>query len=653
MVFAHQRLSSWIISTPWQLDVDEQIRLHADHVSAEKLEEDENALSSGSLTVSGHHIGADDRDFPPPAFPLEVLRLSAWPILTDTVLPTEQLVFRHDGQVIEIRDDIFFGEEAEDEDEDVSEGVPSVRDLELHPDLEEDGALAEFEHPAARWRLLHTMSTSHSREEVWNAYYVFSLLPHDPKMPEALSSIPVPHLRRICRLLASGPEPRTRTQFLRLLSVSSALHREGGQVRLWQWNALINLAGQGWRRTRLENFTTAIGLYGDMVHGKAPGTMFFSVDNDALEAREEEGTREDRTGRRARRIKPDIVTHSMLLDIAARTGSQQFMAQAAGMLEQSGLRPNVVSHTSMLGYFTRKRDLAGVRATLLKMRQQGIELNVVALNACIWAYAYNGRVDIAEGIYRVMRHRIVPETEDADEPSEGVDEDELEFEHELADEYGEEREESLDAVIEYLEQRESIVISSRIVPDKITYHTLMQGYAYHGDLVRCLRVFSEMLSTPNLEAAANRYGRRPRESYTATVSAFRSIFLGFSRHARSPPPTTPVSPQLARLPKYQVYPTLDPGAWSLENFDQLFDSFLDLPESVQVQEHLIWWVVMGCGRVTGNDAAKMVSVIERMERRYGKVRGTRLMELCADIYRAACGDGDGSDAYNNTSDGAK
>ncbi|ETW84458.1 hypothetical protein HETIRDRAFT_47433 [Heterobasidion irregulare TC 32-1] len=469
------------------------------------------------------------------------------------------------------------------------------------------------------------MSTSHSREEVWNAYYVFSLLPHDPKIPEALSSIPVPHLRRICRLLASGPEPRTRIQFLRLLSVSSALHREGGQVRLWQWNALINLAGQGWRRTRLENFTTAIGLYGDMVHGKAPGTMFFSVDNDALEAREEEGAREDRTGPRARRIKPDIVTHSMLLDIAARTGSQQFMAQAAGMLEQSGLRPNVVSHTSMLGYFTRKRDLAGVRATLLKMRQQGIELNVVALNACIWAYAYNGRMDIAEGIYRVMRHRV----------------------------YGEEREESLDAVIEYLEQRESIVISSRIVPDKITYHTLMQGYAYHGDLVRCLRVFSEMLSTPNLEAAANRYGRRPREPYTATVSAFRSIFLGFSRHARSPLPTTPVSPQLARLPRYQVYPTLDPGAWSLENFDQLFDSFLELPESVRVQEHLMWWVVMGCGRVSGNDAAKMVSVIERMERRYGKVRGTRLTELCADIYRAGCGDGDGGDTLNNTSDGAK
>ena len=52
--------------------------------------------------------------------------------------------------------------------------------------------------------------------------------------------------------LISRVHPRTRLNFIRLLSILSTIRRIGGQLQLWEWNTLIDFAGKGFRKFRAE-----------------------------------------------------------------------------------------------------------------------------------------------------------------------------------------------------------------------------------------------------------------------------------------------------------------------------------------------------------------------------------------------------------------
>ncbi|OBZ76535.1 hypothetical protein A0H81_04026 [Grifola frondosa] len=297
------------------------------------------------------------------------------------------------------------------------------------PGTTADGA-SVLDKPLDRRSLHEIIATTNSSAEAWDAYEMLLSLPRDG----AGAGLPIPfrYMHRLAHLLVAT-KPRTRALFLRLLSVLSHLHQWGGRVRLWQWNALIDCAGKGWRKTRVEDFKSALDVYHDMISRSAPGSAFseneFAQSSDGQSA----------VGEFA---EPDIFTYTTLVNIAGRTLNQATLRHATTMLNASGLSPNRITHLSLIRYFTRARQLSGVRATLSKMKEQGFEIGLDGFNACIWAYGRNGRLEVASTIYRVLRHNLLPETNTG--------------------------EDDINAAIEYLYASEDITIPETLTPNAVT-----------------------------------------------------------------------------------------------------------------------------------------------------------------------------------------
>jgi hypothetical protein len=117
----------------------------------------------------------------------------------------------------------------------------------------------------------------------------------------------------------------------------------------------------------------------------------------------------------------------------------------------------------------------------------------------------------------------------------------------------------------------------------------------------------DMLSSQNMESLPSR--ERP-QNYVPTVAAFRTIFLGFTRHGK--PPSSKRS-------------TLQPeSAWTLENLYALFKAFLQLPSDVRVSERVIYWILIAFGKTSGYDARKLRNVWAKLEARFGGGWGGRL-----------------------------
>jgi hypothetical protein len=222
-------------------------------------------------------------------------------------------------------------------------------------------------------------------------------------------------------------------------------------------------------------------------------------------------------------------------------------------------------------------------------------LTQVSFNAVLWAFAYNGRLDIARAMYRVVRMRAI----------EGCP--------------GEEMEE-LEELESVLAEREMIVIARDVVPDVATYHTLIQAHAYQGDLRACLETLTDMLSAP-LAALLDREGKgtgqRQRTQFTASLAAFRAIFLGFSRHGLvlSDPPTSTTTSFNEDKDKEQE------PQWTLPTLEALFDRFLDLPHDTPLREPTLFWLVSAFVRTSGGSSLDtsllLRSVFERVEARFG------------------------------------
>jgi pentatricopeptide repeat protein len=403
--------------------------------------------------------------------------------------------------------------------------------------------------------LLRTMSSTSSPEEAWEAYRA---LLSSANLADSNLRIPYAHLHHLAHLLASS-KPRTRTLFLRLLSVLSYIHKAGGDPHLWEWNALIDCAGKGWRKARPEDFTNALDIFNDMVARK-------SNKGDTL---------------RGADVEPDIVTYTTLLNIASRTLSPSSLQHATSLLKSSRLPPNRITHLSLLKYFTETRQLSGIRTTLSKMKEQGLEIGLDGVNSVLWAFAYNNQMDVASTIYRVLRHSVLPELFRGDN--------------------------DINAAIQYLADVQGLLIPTNMIPNKVTYTIMIQTYAYHGDLIRSLQVFMDMLSSQNMESLPSR--ERP-QNYVPTVAAFRTIFLGFTRHGK--PPSSKRS-------------TLQPeSAWTLENLYALFKAFLQLPSDVRVSERVIYWILIAFGKTSGYDARKLRNVWAKLEARFGGGWGGRL-----------------------------
>jgi pentatricopeptide repeat protein len=439
-----------------------------------------------------------------------------------------------------------------------------------------------------RQELLDSLLRATSVADGWEVYRTLTVMfPHHIHHLSGVPNIPQRHLHHLARLLAST-KPRTRTLFLRLSAVLTMLHRSGYPIYLWEWNALLDCAGKRWRKCSLEDYKAAVEVFNKMTTPRPSENL---GDDENLAAEPGFG-----------HVQPDIITYTTLLYIAGRSLDPSAIRHASNLLRASGLPPNRITHLSLLYYYTRTKQLSGVRSTLQKMREQGFEPGLDGINACIWAYARNGHMDVASTIYRVLRHNLQPELD--------------------VGEY------DIEAAVNYLLDVEGIAIRDNIIPDEITYTSLIQAFAYHGQIMKALHVFVDMLSTPNKESKApiNQQTGEP-SLYQPTLAAFRGIFLGFARHAQKPLPLRPIPGSLSeRLRPIQK------NDWNLDNLHQVFKSFMDLPADVMPSERLIYWILVSFNKASGNDAGKLRKVFLQLEQRFGGGWGGRLDELRKSIF---------------------
>ncbi|KAG8218356.1 hypothetical protein J3R82DRAFT_3975 [Butyriboletus roseoflavus] len=439
---------------------------------------------------------------------------------------------------------------------------------------------AERKCPAQKRRtLLWVMLTAKSPERAWAAYQ--ELLSYRVAISHHL-------LHKLVRLLASI-KPRTCTVHLQLLSVLKTLQKNRGQLRLWEWNTLIDSAGKQWHKTRLEDYENSLDIFNKK--GVLPAGNAASAD-EALNADADSCVKQQ---------EPDIWTYNILLSIASRSNLPLTVRHASSLLLVSGLPPDRYTHLCLLRYFAARKDLRSVRSTLRKMKQQRLEVGLDGINACLWAYAQNGRFDVALRVYRVLRSNVKPT------PNLG--------------EY------NIDEDSRYIRDIVGLDILDGFEPDEITYTMMIQTLAYHGDLRNALGVFVDMLSTPNREA-----GVRTDDTtvdpvyYKPSIAAFRGLFLGFARHGQNPEHrTVEAGPIAALFPCSQV-------TWDQDTLETVFVAFLQLPSLPKPTDRLLYWILVAIDKTSGHDAAKLREVWIKLEAKYGDGWSGRLEEMRRSIF---------------------
>ena len=476
-----------------------------------------------------------------------------------------------------------------------------------------------YRRQSLRPRLLVILAHTQDAACAWAAYRSLLILPRSPE--KLAPKVPFPHRHRLLRLLAAAPPRplRTRGRFAQVFSVVRALHEAGGTVQRWEWNLLLDCAGkEGWRRPREEYFRAALAILAEM-RARAGA----SDPGGAGETMAAMGSNASKTVkcRVSAALTPDIFSYTILLAHAVRSRAPMAVRYAARLLVRAGLTLGVHAHTALLCFFARRGDLAGVRDTLFRLRRHiqdknndGCDsgsdgsdsgLTQVSFNAVLWAFAYNERLDVARAMYRVVRARLDIAAANGH--------------HTCLDEKLEEWEE-LEEIERELAEREMIVIARDVVPDAATYHTLIQAYAYRGDLRACLKTLSDMLSAPasslyhhDDERCAKGIDKgQERRQFTSSLTAFRAIFLGFARHgvaaSNSDPPTLTIDEDEKK----------DDPQWTLPTLEALFARFLDLPHDTPLREPTIFWLVSAFLRTSREDSSLVLrSVFERVEARFG------------------------------------
>ncbi|RDB20495.1 hypothetical protein Hypma_012463 [Hypsizygus marmoreus] len=425
-----------------------------------------------------------------------------------------------------------------------------------------------------RRELIHALGTTSSAAEGWDAYtQLIAYASSHATQP----AVPMFLMHRLCRLLAHH-RPKTRTEYMRLMSVLTRIRETGGTIHLHEWNALIDSAWRGMRRTSVVDYENAVSFYKDMTLGLPPGTTLGQHHRD-----------EELERLRSAPVEPDIYTHTTLINIAARTSDSHCFSHASSLLASSGLPPNRLTHLALVKYFTARKQPAGIRSTLMKMQQQGLELGLDGINACLSSYSYNRRLDVVMMIYRLLRHNRSPESDD-----------------EAGD---------LESVAKQLLREELIVVPPDVRPNEVTYTIMIQSMAYHGNLMAMLTVFVDMISASNLETGAplitNATGEFKPTTYKPTMAIFRAVFLGYARHGFHLPKDGTIPPRhRANNPPGQP-------SWTLQNLQKLFDAFMNMPAGTHLSQSVKFWVMVAFRKTSGNDISLLRHVWTQMESRFG------------------------------------
>ena len=446
-----------------------------------------------------------------------------------------------------------------------------------------------------RARLLNVMGATQSFTEAWDAYRAFSSHPlaEDP----TLNKYPSRHLHRLVSLLATI-RPRTRKVYLSLVSIISTLRASGHLVYPWEWNLLMDASAKGWRKTRFEDYKTSLEVFNEMLVYQKEVQESNGAQHIVQNVRS--SSHDEQSIDTHNNLAPDVYSYTTLISHAARTLSPQALDHARSLLDASGIIPNRVTLLAQLRLHTNHNQMFGVRNTIAELLDRGFTLDIHGVNSIIWAFARNEHMEVAEAIYRVLRSNT-----DSDEPAD----------------------EEIAATAKFLAEVENIVIPPTVIPDRITYTTLIQSYAYHGDLTRTLQVFADMLSSPDPIATwMGEVGAKAR--FIPVMPIFRAIFLGFCRHGVDT--TRPLAHHRGHnRPRRGREPSLD---WDLDNLYAIYKGFLELPANRKPEDRVVYWLITALEKCSGGDYRRMREVFTTLEERWGDRWGSRLLAVRKTIY---------------------
>ncbi|KAG6918235.1 hypothetical protein DXG01_015828 [Tephrocybe rancida] len=428
----------------------------------------------------------------------------------------------------------------------------------------------DLERAHRSWLL--TLHESSSAEDAWISYT--SLVEHS--LP-----VPIAALHRTVRIF-SKQRPKTYAVYANMLTLLQRIRAEGGTIHLHEWNALLNAAGCGLRKTTVRHYETALGIYRDMTKGRAPGTT--------IELDHGYGSDGGDVGTTAEPVEPDIYTYTTLIGIAARSQDSKCLRHARSLLERSGLPPNRFTHLALMSYFSATRQLSSVRSTLLRLERDRMELGLDGINALLQAYSNSKRLDVMMMVYRLLRYNLKPDAES-----------------------GEEEVERLERYRHQLKIEEFIVVPDHLVPNEVTYTCMIQSMAYHGHLSASLTIFTDMLTALNTELGAplipDADGLPKPAPYQATTAIFRALFLAFRRHA--------TNPSKARASPLSLVDTKSMEEdWMLNNLQQLFDLFISMPSDVELGVSTFYWIISAFQTASGNDVEVVRTAWKRLEERF-------------------------------------
>lgn len=465
---------------------------------------------------------------------------------------------------------------------------------------------------------LHSATSKHNLVAAWSTYQEIL---HNHPLGSRLIPGRLLHtlFARLCE-----PRPRTRQTFLRMVSVLSEIRATGHHVRQWEWNALIHAAGTGFRRTTVEDYEAALGTVYDMMADVVKVDATHSNPN---------------TEAYSSNHRPDIVTINTLLAIASRTGSKRALKRTLDLLEsRADLAPDRITHLILLNQCGRSGQLEGVmeHARHLMLSEGG--LGTDGVNAMIWAYGHNGRLDYALRLYERLHHAafIPPPGLRITPPAFNLIE---ENQHSIF---------SIPNIDHTL---------SSIVPDHITYTALLQCMSYHGDFMGAIAIFRDLVAAESspLNHSDNSSANKSPRYIPPTAETYRALFLGFTRfgvntesnvgfHFTSsrrrhptrlwstvhdhtfPIPTHPPRPPRLDIVSHESY-----SAWTASNLSIIFNEFLDLPlfhhasRTARRQDEkdpelapssVIYWALVAFARTTDNDKGAMREAWHRMTRSF-------------------------------------
>ena len=430
--------------------------------------------------------------------------------------------------------------------------------------------------------MLFVLGTTSSPSEAWDAYTTLRHMIPDGYIMTGEQFIPFVYLHRLCRLLSTS-RPKNHMLFLRLLSILNYIRSTGGRIHRHEWNTAIDYAGRGWRKTRPEDWETALSLYNDMVNGCTPGAEFHRqvqlIEDDNLHSVQRPGAElhgqvQLPESDNLHAIQPDIYTFNILLDIAAETKQVSAVRHALALMTEAGIDPDRVSFLILLKYHGLSRQVSGVRSTVLRMKDEGYELGLDGINACMWAYGLNGRHDLVKSIYRLLRHNASPgETKN-----------------------------NLLALSRDIEDEEFVCVPSDVRPDGATFTTVIQVMAYHGDLFTVSNVLSDLLAC---------LAAHPVRSQVLN-GVFRAIFLGFSKHG-----IPPMQDEKSLPPPWRISNPPGQHQWSLQNLQTIFDTFMSLSEDIKASRTTLQWIMHAFDVTSGRDKVILRVVWKKLDKRFG------------------------------------